>query len=144
MVSRGKDPATPDLGVTAGLGLPLDSAKRGRVYRLPPSKRELGSTVQVPGLDLPKDIAITAAVTQSGRVRVSNLLADPLDWEPGTSLHSSKEWLRFARGVRVPALALRATNRASCTRRSRCRWPPFHGAMAGRACRRLWDRVPQR
>lgn len=104
MTQRGKSRDSVHLGVAAALGLPLAPDERGRVYRLPPTTKELGSAVPLAGTDLPKDIAISSSRTQAGRVSIGSLVSTELHWEPATPLTSSRERLRFPRGAEVPVV----------------------------------------
>lgn len=111
MAARGKS-KEPDsasaLGVSAGLGLPLASESRARVYRVPPNARELGSTVGLPSLDLPDDIAMTVATTQAGRLRLTPLIGDPLPWSVGVTLSVVRSGIPLVHGRRrVPCLVVR-------------------------------------
>lgn len=118
MSKRIDDPTgeAPDLGVAAGLGLPLPPKARGRVYRLPPVRVVVDGRVPLPR-ELPEaDVETAVVAIQSGRIRVASLIRRGLQWRAGSRISVEAVLLDIGEGTQAPAVVMHPSRTSSTAR----------------------------
>ena len=115
MAKQGSEPVSeaPNLGLAAGLGLPLPPKSRGRVYRLPPVRAVIDGKVPLPSSLPASEIETVVASIQSGRIRVAALIRRGLRWDSGTKLSADPIQLRLGNSTLIPAVVLTPSRKTS-------------------------------
>lgn len=92
------------LGVAANLGLPLAPRERVQPVPLPPPGMTMAGKVPLPS-PVPTEVlyAVATPGVQSGRVRLTGLISQGLQWPTGQPLSSKQTRLPFGR-TSLPAL----------------------------------------
>ena len=117
-VGKPSEPNDTPLGVAVGLGLPLPPRERGRVHRLPPPRADWAGALPlheapVERERLPLDVAASILTTQSGRIRLTDLLDEHLTWKRAQPLATEALEIQPStpESVLIPALRIRPTVR---------------------------------